>query len=56
MIFENVKLYTTYLWNAVNHIVFEFVIMGNLLHNYKPILQNSKDNNKIDENSIKELI
>jgi hypothetical protein len=32
MIFENVKLYTTYLGNAVNHIKFESVIMHTNFH------------------------
>jgi hypothetical protein len=32
MIFENVKLYTTYLGNAVNHIKFESVIMHIIFH------------------------
>lgn len=53
MIFENAKLYTYYLGNAANPIVFESIIMGNLFHNYKTLLQYSKGNNKIDENSIK---
>jgi hypothetical protein len=54
MIFENAKLYTSYLGNGVNPIVFESVIMGDLFHNYKTLLQDSKEKNKIDENSIKE--
>ena len=39
MIFENAGLYTAYLGNSVNPIVFESVIMSNLLHNYKALLQ-----------------
>ena len=38
-IFENAKLYTSYLSNAVNPIVFESVVMGDLFHNYKTLLE-----------------
>ena len=41
-IFENAKLYTSYLSNAVNPIVFESVMMGALFHNYKTLLEISK--------------
>jgi hypothetical protein len=52
MIFENARLYTAYLGNAVNPIVFESVIMGSIFHNYKTLSQNSKVNNKIDDYTI----
>ena len=42
MVFENARLYTSYLGNASNPIVLEFIIMGSLFHNYKQLLQTSK--------------
>jgi hypothetical protein len=52
MIFENAKLYTSYLGNAVNPIVFESIIMGSIFNNYKTLLQKSKVDNKIDDFTI----
>jgi hypothetical protein len=52
MIFENAKLYTSYLGNAVNPIVFESTIMGSIFNNYKTLLQKSKVDNKIDNFTI----
>ena len=43
MVFENAKLYTSYLGNASNPIVLESVIMGVIFHNYKQLLQVSKE-------------
>ena len=41
--------------NAVNPIVLESIIMGAIFHNYKTLLQISKEeNDKINENLIKE--
>ncbi len=54
MIFENAKLYTAYLGNAVNPIVFESVIMGAIFHNYKELLLYSKKVIKVNEGSLKE--
>ena len=54
MIFDNASLYTSYFGNAVNPVVFESIIMGDLFHNYKTLLQNIKEINKINENLIKE--
>ncbi len=54
MIFENAKLYTSYLGNALISIVFESIIMGSIFHNYKTLLQKSKGNYEINENLIKE--
>ncbi len=52
-VFENAKLYTSYLGNAANPIVLESVIMGTIFHNYKTLLQiNNKEDIQIDENSI----
>ena len=45
-IFENAKLYTSYLGNASNPIVLESVIMGVIFHNYKQLLQVSKEEDK----------
>ena len=56
-IFENAKLYTSYLGNAVNPIVLESVFMGTFFHNYKTLLQiNNKKDIHIDENSIREKL
>jgi hypothetical protein len=52
MIFDNAKLYTSYLGNAVNPIVFESIIMGSIFNNYKTLLQKSKVDNKIDDFTI----
>ena len=52
-IFENAKLYTCYLGNASNPIVLESVIMGSVFHNYKQLLQASKEEDKHIENSLK---
>ncbi len=56
MIFENARLYTAYLGNAVNPIVFESVIMGSIFHNYKELLLHSKKGIKVNEDSLKEEI
>jgi hypothetical protein len=54
MVFENACLYTSYLGNASNPIVLESVIMGSIFHNYKQLLQTSKEYDKGNENSLKE--
>ena len=51
-IFENAKLYTSYLSNAVNPIVFESVVMGSLFHNYKTLLEISEENEEVNEDII----
>ena len=56
MIFENARLYTAYLGNAVNPVVFESVIMGSIFHNYKELLLHSKKGIKVNEDSLKEEI
>jgi hypothetical protein len=56
MIFENARLYTAYLGNAVNPVVFESVIMGAIFHNYKELLLHSKKVIKVNEGSSKEEI
>ncbi len=56
MIFENAKLYTSYLGNASNPIVLESVIMGVIFHNYKQLLQVSKEEDKVNEDSLKKEI
>jgi hypothetical protein len=53
MVFENARLYTSYLGNASNPIVLESVIMGSVFHNYKQLLQASKEEDKDIENSLK---
>src|SRR6476661_1922686 len=53
-IFENVRLYTSYLGNASNPIPLESVFMGAVFHNYKQLLQITKEDTAIDEDSIKD--
>src|SRR4029078_3732664 len=53
-IFENVRLYTSYLGNASNRIPLESVFMGAVFHNYKQLLQITKEDTAIDEDSIKD--
>jgi hypothetical protein len=52
--FDNVKLYTSYLGNAPNPILLESIFMGATFHNYRQLLQITKDDTTIDENSLKE--
>jgi hypothetical protein len=53
MVFDNACLFTCYLGNTSNPIVLESVIMGSLFHNYKQLLQVCKEEDKINENSLK---
>jgi hypothetical protein len=53
-IFENVRLYSSYLGNASNPIPLESIFMGVIFHNYKQILQIIKEDIAIDENLLKE--
>jgi hypothetical protein len=55
-LFENAKLYTCYLGNRSNPIVLESVIMSVFFHNYKQLLQVSKDEDKSIEDSLKKEI
>jgi hypothetical protein len=53
-VFDNVSLYTSYLENASNPIPLESVFMGAIFHNYKQILQITKDEDTtIYEDSLK---
>jgi hypothetical protein len=52
-IFENAKLYTSYLGNASNPIVLESVIMGSIFHNYKVLMHGNKEDNKDNQDSLK---
>ena len=52
-IFEDAKLYISYLGNASNPIVLESVIMCIFFHNYKQLLQVSKEQDKDIEDSLK---
>jgi len=56
-IFENAKLYTSYLSNAVNPIIFESIIMGHLFRNYKALLESIKEdiNEDVITNETKSL-
>jgi hypothetical protein len=53
-VFDNVRLYTSYLGNASNPIVIESVMMGAVFHNYKQLLRFNKEDIAIDEESLKE--
>jgi hypothetical protein len=50
----NVRLYTPYLGNASNPIIIESVIMGAIFHNYKQILQITKEDDIIDKEHLRE--
>ena len=53
--FDNVRLYTSYLGNASNPVPLESIFMGAIFHNYKQILQITKDEViTTDEDSLKE--
>jgi len=51
-IFDNVRLYTSYMGNASNPIPLESILMGAILHNYKQLLQLS--NSKVNGDPLKE--
>ena len=54
-VFNNVKLYTTYLGNASNPVPLESVFMGAIFHDYKQLLQITiEDTAKLDESTLKE--
>src|SRR4029079_5633238 len=53
-LFDNVRLYTSYLGNASNPIPLESVFIGAVFHNYKQLLQITKEDTAIDEDSIKD--
>ena len=53
-VFDNVALYTSYLGNASNPIPLESVFMGAIFHNYKLILQITRDDTIIDEESLRQ--
>ena len=52
--FDNVRLYTSYLGNASNPIPLESVFMGAIFHNFKQLLQITKQDNAIDERTLKD--
>ncbi|MGN6350574.1 MAG: hypothetical protein ACTHL3_03835, partial [Candidatus Nitrosocosmicus sp.] len=49
-----VELYNSYLGNASNLIVIESVIMGAIFHHYKQLLQNTKEDMYINEESLRD--
>ena len=53
-VFDSVRLYTSYLENAANPIVVESVIVGVIFHNYKQLLQVSKEDSLVNEDSLRE--
>src|SRR4051794_24657891 len=53
-LFDNVRLYTSYLGHASNPIPLESVFMGAVFHNYKQLLQLS--NSQVNEDSLKEQL
>ena len=50
--FDNVRLYTSYLGNASNPIPLESIFMGAIFHNYKQLLQITKEDNVIYERTL----
>ena len=52
-VFDNVRLYTSYLGNASNPIPLESVFLGAIFHNYKQLLKLTKEDTVIDEDSLK---
>jgi hypothetical protein len=52
--FDNVALYTSYLGKASNPIPLESVFMGAIFHNYKQLLQITKEDSAIDKDILKE--
>ena len=53
-IFDKVRLYTSYLGNASNPIPLESVFIGAIFHNYKQLLQITREDTNIDEEHLKE--
>jgi len=53
-VFDNVRLYTSYLGNASNPIPLESIFMGAIFHNYKQLLQITKEDNVINESNLKD--
>ena len=51
-IFDKVRLYTSYLGNASNPIPLESIFMGAIFHNYKQLLQITKEDNVIYERTL----
>ena len=51
-IFDSVRLYTSYLGNSSNIIPLESIFMGAIFHNYKQILQITKEDTAIDESTL----
>ena len=51
--FDNFRLYTSYLGNASNPIPLESVSIGAIFHNYKQLLQiTAKEDTAIDERTL----
>jgi hypothetical protein len=53
-VFDNVRLYISYLGNASNPVPLESVFIGAIFHNYKQLLQITKEDTNIDEEHLKE--
>jgi hypothetical protein len=53
-IFDNVRLYTSYLGNVSNPIPLESIFMGAIFHNYKQLLQITKQDNAVDERNLED--
>jgi len=52
-VFDNFRLYTSYLGNASNPIPLESVSIGAIFHNYKQLLQiTAKEDTAIDERTL----
>jgi hypothetical protein len=53
-VFDNVRLYTSYFGNASNPFVIESVMMGAIFHHYKQLLQITKEDISINEESLRD--
>jgi|SRR3954463_6569303 hypothetical protein len=53
-VFDNVRLYTSYLGNASNPIQRESIFMGSIFHNYKQLLQMIKEDTSTNEHALKD--
>ena len=51
-IFDDVKLYTSHLGNSSNIIPLESIFMDAIFHNYKQLLQITKEDTVIDESNL----
>lgn len=53
-LFDNARLYTSYLGNASNPIPIESIFMGAIFHIYKMLLQSTREDSSIGESTLKD--